>query len=296
MSETYQIFTHNDLDGAVSLLTFLWAKKESSVFYENISNLEISNIKKFVNNTFNCKNIYILDLALREEFFPELDKKCITVIDHHERSIPHINKFKNAKILHKTYSSNSLLMKKLFIDSKNIELSENQLKLIKYADDYDSNKIEFEESIDLNIIFWTFYKNNFSKFIMDYKEGYKTPSNDLLKIINLEKTKSSKLSNDIPKYKGILNIKGKEKTILGVQSDSLNVLTKNYILKNFKADIYFFINTKINKVTINQKNENDPIDLISFAQKFCDGNGDNTTAVGKITPLFMELTKNLKNI
>jgi hypothetical protein len=296
MSETYQVFTHNDLDGALSLLSFMWSKPDATISYQSVSNLEISKIKQFITNTINCKNVYVFDLALRDEFLPELDSSCVTIVDHHERSIPYLNKFKYSKILHKKYSSNCLLNKKLFIDSKNIELSNEQKKLIALADDYDSNKLELKESIDLNIIFWTFYKNNFSNFIKDYYNGFKSPKDEHQKIINLEKTKALKTANEVPKYSGILNIKGKEKKVLGIQSETLNVLSKNFILKNLDYDLYFFINPKLNKVTVNQKNEENQIDLNAFAQKFCDGNGDNKTAVGKITPLFMELTKNLKNI
>lgn len=294
MSDTYHIFTHNDLDGAVSLLTFMWSKETASFFYDGVSNLEIQKIKNHVSNTINCKNIYLFDLALRDEMLPVLDTSCVTIVDHHERSVPYVEKFKNAKILHKNYSSNSLLNKKLFIDLKKIELTENKNKLIELADDYDSLTLNNSESLDLNILFWTFYKNNFSGFVKDYKNGYKLPTKDQQNIISTEKEKAVKTIKQIQKFEGTLNIKGCSKKILGIQSDNLNVLCKNLIVKKYDYDIFFFINARLNKVTINQKNKENPVDLNSFAHKFCDGMGDSNVAVGKITPLFMELTKNLK--
>jgi hypothetical protein len=114
--------------------------------------------------------------------------------------------------------------------------------LEKYPVEYVTFQVEdLKESIDLNIIFWTFYKNNFCNFIKDYYNGFKSPKDEHQKIINLEKTKALKTANEVPKYSGILNIKGKEKKVLGIQSETLNVLSKNFILKNLDYDLYFFI-------------------------------------------------------
>ena len=245
-NDTYHVFTHKDLDGAVSLLTFIWSHPDTSIFFNELTNLETSKIKDFVNKTINCKNIYVFDLALREEFLPTLDTSCVTFVDHHERSIPHIQSFKNAKILHKVYSSNSLLIKKLFVDFNKIELSDKQKKLIVLTDDFDSEKCEFEESLDLNILFWTKYKNNFSGFIEFFKNGYVKPTQEEQKHINFEKLNAKKQSENLQKYIGTLNIKGVSKNVIGIQMNSSNYLVKRNILKNNDADLYFFINPKLN--------------------------------------------------
>jgi len=59
-------------------------------------------------------------------------------------------------------------------------------------------------------------------------------------------------------------------------------------------DLYFFINTKNEKVSIRQYNQENPIDCGAFAKKICNGGGHSNAAAGTITPLFMEITKNLK--
>jgi hypothetical protein len=58
--------------------------------------------------------------------------------------------------------------------------------------------------------------------------------------------------------------------------------------------LFFFINLKNEKVSIRQCNDENPIDCGAFATKICNGGGHTNAAAGVITPLFMEVTKNLK--
>jgi hypothetical protein len=58
-------------------------------------------------------------------------------------------------------------------------------------------------------------------------------------------------------------------------------------------ELLFYINVQTENVSIRQPKQKETIDLLKFAQKYCDGNGTSNSAGGKITPLFMELTKNL---
>ena len=90
----YQVFTHKDLDGAGSLLTFLWSNPDATVTSTAVTNIQIDNIKDYINRTCNPPNVLLMDLALRPEFLPELDQDFITFIDHHNRSEQHIDKFR----------------------------------------------------------------------------------------------------------------------------------------------------------------------------------------------------------
>jgi hypothetical protein len=292
-NDTYHVFTHKDLDGAVSLLTFLWSKPNDTVIFNGITNLEICKIKDYVKNTVNPKNIYIFDISLRPEFLPELDKSYITIIDHHKRSEEFLNSFKNSKILHKEYSSNCLLLKKLLFKDDFV-LNAQQKKLIELTDDFDSNTFSIKESSDLNILFWLEYKNNFNKFISDYKNGYVSPTPEQTKKINFAKSVAQKEASNVNPYIGTLSISGQTKKTIGIQIENPNHLTLDAIMKSYDADLYFFIIPKYNKVIIKQKQTDLRIDLPNFCKKFCDGFGNMYSATGKITPLFMELTKNLK--
>jgi hypothetical protein len=290
-SKAYHIFTHKDLDGAVSLLTFIWSHPNSIISYEEITNLEIVKIKQFIKKTINPPNIVILDLAIREEFISDLDHNFITIIDHHERSIPLISKFKNAKIYFKNVTSNSLLVRKLYQDICP-PLSENQKKLILYADDYDCLKLKHEHSYDLNIIFWNQFKNNFSNFINKYKNGFLDFDENQKKLLFDVKQKIKNEEKNLKIFKGDLKIDLENKKILAVSINENNPLLIDYLIYKYDYDLFIIINIKNEKVKIRQKINDNPINLKKFCEKYCDGDATTFLGIGKITPLFLELTKN----
>jgi len=291
--KTFQIFTHKDLDGAVSLLSFIWSNPDASISFKEISNLEIETIKDYVKRTVNPPKTYIFDLRLRESFIPDLDKEFITFIDHHKESEYFVDKFKHSKILYKDFSSNSLLVRKIFSE-KTPNLTNEQKKLILLTDDYDSESYKFTESYDLNILFWNEYKNRFVDFINEYKKGFKPFTNQQKNLIKTIKIKIEQEANSLNKFAGELDIKGVKRQVIGVITDSSNVLVMDNIFRKYNPDILFFINTKTEKVVLKQKKDENSIDLGKFSEKFCEGFGNQYKAIGKITPLFMELTKNLK--
>lgn len=294
-NQQYQVFTHNDLDGAVSLLTLLWSKPEATINFKEVSNSETSLIKDYVRRTINPTKTFLLDLSIKSDFLPELDQSHITIIDHHQSSEKFINLFKRSKILYKNISSTCLLTRKIFAENAPIFTNE-QKKLILLADDYDSYKLNFEESYDLNILFWSEYRKNFVDFINTYKNGFK-PFSDIEKSkIKSIKINAANKAETIQKFGGFLEFKGIKKYTLGAITESSNNLIMDYIIKKHDPDLFFFINTKTQKVSIRQKITDNPINLEKLAEKFCDGAGHLYAAGGKITPLFMELTKNLNPI
>ena len=288
----YQVFTHKDLDGAVSLLTFLWSNPKYKISFQEINSKETHVIKDYLDRTINPSNVYVFDLPLRKEFVDQLDFPFITFVDHHKSSAPYSQKFQNAKILYKEYTSNSLLLRKLYAQNSP-ELTNAQKKLILYADDYNSFKLNYPETYNLNILFWTEYKSNFTKFIKDYQNGFKPFTDNQIKEIKYIKLEGIKEAERLKKFKGTLIIEGKPKSVLGVLSTNTNNVVVDYLLKKEDVDIIFLINTKTEKIYIKQKFSLDSVDLQSFSEKFCDGYGHTFYARGHITPLFMELTKNL---
>lgn len=297
-NKTYHIFTHKDLDGAVSLLTFFWSKPNCHISYEEITNLEIDKIISYVNKTINHPEIVLLDLPLRDQFLPDLDKSFITIIDHHERSKTLIEKFKDSKILHKEFTSNCLLIRKIF--QEKVEdlpiLTEQQKKLILFADDYDCFELKYKESYDLNILFWSLYKNNFQGFIKKYFNGFVPFSEKEKEIIFKVKTEAKHKANTIKKFKSNIKIESRDIDVMAVMSDKLDVVAMDYIIHKYKPDLFMYINTKTERVTFRQKKSETPFDLKIFVEKYCDGSGNKFSAVGKITPLFLELTKNFKEL
>jgi hypothetical protein len=295
VSKSYHIFTHNDLDGAISLLTFLWAKKDSTVTYQAENNLTIEkSAKNFIANAHNPPSVVFLDISLKDWFLPELDQDFVTVIDHHKRSEELIPKIKRAKIIHKHFSSNALFLYKTL--EKSLQLTPEQKKLILFADDFDSDSHKFEQAYDLNLIFWSEYKDRFSDFIKDYFNGWK-PFTDAQKerikkikdIINME---ISKLSL----FYGELTIQGKKKTVYAASGEKTDFIIVNELSKRNKSDLFFFINTKSQRVSLKQNTFEDPILLDVFAEKYCEGGGNDKACGGNLTDIFMQICKNFKPV
>jgi oligoribonuclease NrnB/cAMP/cGMP phosphodiesterase (DHH superfamily) len=289
----YQVFTHKDLDGAVSLLTFMWSKPDSQITYREITNLDIGIIKDYVKKTCNPPNILVMDVSLREEMLPELDYDYITFIDHHKRSEEHIKKFKQAKILHKETTSNAILVRKLFKDQAP-EFTDAQKKLILLTDDHDCGENKFQESYDLNILFWTQFKNEFCYFCNFYKNGFKPFTDNQRKILKKAKEDAQMKLAHTQLFSGKLVLEGNVKNVMAAMSDSFNNIVIDSLIGKYQPDILFFINIKTEKVSMRQRKTENPIDLGAFSEKYCDGSGHVYAAGGKVTPLFMELTKKLK--
>ena len=296
MPQCIQACTHRDLDGAISLLTLMWAYPEDIISYFTINNLESDVLKKNIEQVNKPCKTFVLDLALRKEFLPDLDQEHITFIDHHETSIDFISQFSKAKIIHKKISSNALLMAQIFKGDKFPQRTDEQKMLIALADDFDCYRLQIPESYDLNILFWTEYKNNFTKFIKDYFNGFKPFSEQQKKGITYIKKQAILEASSLPLFFGELHISGKQKKTLAVMAEKMSNLVMDTLIKEHKPDLMFFINSKSEKVSLRQCNTTDPINLGAFAEKICEGGGHSNAAGGILTPLFMEICKNLKPI
>jgi len=296
MSNCYHAYTHNDLDGAVSLLTLLWALPEDTITYDSVNNLQIDHIKKSLEKVNKPCQTFVLDLSLREEFLPELDKSYITFIDHHDTSIDFIPRFLKAKIIQKNISSNALLMAQIFKGDKFPTRTNDQKMLIALADDYDCYRLEIPESYDLNILFWSEYRNNFTKFIKDYFNGFRGFSNGQKRAINFIKKEGEEIANKLPLFEGYINFGTKKKKTLAIMAENFSSVSNDILMQRHRPDVFFFINSKTEKVSIRQYTKEDPINVGVFAEKICEGGGHLHAGGGIITPLFMEVTKNLQPV
>jgi hypothetical protein len=290
-NKVYQVFTHKDLDGAISLLTFLWSHPNDTITYQEISNLDINPVKDFINKTINPPKTILLNLYLREDFIPNMDQENVVIIDHHIDSKKYVDQFKKSKIVYSDYDSGSMFIRKLF--QKNVELSNDQKKLILLANDYESGNFNFNESYDLNIIFWTQFKNDFSRFINTYKNGFKPFTDSQKELIQSVKKEAEKKLSETKCYVGQILIEGQPKKVLAAMTNKFNSIVVDSLIKKHKPELLFYINTQTENVSIRQPKQKEMINLLKFAQKYCDGNGTTLSAGGKITPLFMELTKKL---
>jgi hypothetical protein len=293
MSKLYKIFTHGDLDGAVSLLCLTWAKPDDVIEYEECFNNTIEEkLISYKDRTINLPSTIVMDFPLRETFL-NLDMEQFVFVDHHKSSSKFTDKFKNAKIIFKETTSNTALIYNSFLKCLD-NISKEKKYLIALANDFDSYKLELKESYDLNILFWSEYRGKFSKFINDYKDGFKPFTENQKHIIHMEKEYACSQVEKLQKFKGNISIKGKEYKTIAAIGEKYNVLVIDCLMRNYNPDIFFYINTKTEKVHMRKKTEINDIDMGIFAEKFCEGGGNANSSAGKLTPIFMELMKNLK--
>jgi DnaJ-class molecular chaperone len=69
-NKTFQIFTHNDLDGAVSLLCFFWSNPDAHIIFKEVNNLEIDSIEAMLGTE---KTIQTID---GKEFSIKIPQAC----------------------------------------------------------------------------------------------------------------------------------------------------------------------------------------------------------------------------
>jgi hypothetical protein len=292
-AKSFQVFTHKDLDGAVSLLTFLWANPTATVTYREVTNMQLDIMNDYVLKTCNPPSIVVMDMSLRQEFLKNLDYDYVYFIDHHKGSEDYVKKFKQANIVYKETSSNALLTRKLLKDFSP-ELSDNQKKLILLADDFDCNKLQHKESYDLNILFWSQFKNDFCYFTNYYKDGFKPFSDKQKEIIQHVKEDAKQTFKNTNCFGGDLILEGFSHKVVAAITDTYNNVVIDMLMSKYQPDILLYINTKSEKVSMRQKPRDNPINLAAFAEKYCEGSGHVYAAGGRITLFFMELTKKLK--
>jgi hypothetical protein len=294
-NKLYKVFTHGDLDGAVSLLCLLWSKPEATIEYEELYNNTIEErLISYNQKTINKPTTIVMDFSLRESFL-NFDSNEYVFIDHHKTSEKFVEKFKNAKIIYKNNNSNTGLIYSTFNKSLS-SISKEQKYLIALADDFDSYTLRLPHSYDLNILFWTEYRGQFSKFVKDYSNGFKPFTEKQIKLINFEKNSACEQSHKLQKYEGSVTIKGEKYKTLAVIGEKYNNLVIDCLIRENDPDLFFYINTKSEKVNLRKKSSITSFDLGTFAEKICEGGGNTNSAGGKLTPLFMELTKNLKPV
>jgi hypothetical protein len=292
-NKLYKVFTHGDLDGAVSLLCFLWARPDATIEYEELFNNTIEDRLMLYNEkTINKPTTLIMDFSLRESFL-NFDSSEFVFIDHHKRSEKFLNQFKTSKVVFKETTSNTSLMYNTFLKEKNT-LTTSQKYLIALANDFDCYDLKLKDSYDLNVLFWSEYKNNFSKFIEDYKSGFKPFTESQKKLIENEKYLGCKLAESYQKFSGELKIKEEKYNTIAVIGEKYNLLAIDCLINKYDPDIFFFINVKTEKVNMRKKSSIKNFDISVFAEKVCEGGGSSNSAGGKLTPVFMEMMKNLK--
>jgi hypothetical protein len=176
------------------------------------------------------------------------------------------------------------------------QLTDAQKKLILLADDHDSGENKFEDSYNLNILFWTQFKNEFCYFCDYYKDGFRPFSEKQKEIIKHAWDDAKMKLAHTECFIGDLILEGKPLKVLAATTESFNNIVIDSLMSKYQPNILFYINTRTEKISMRQRKTNNVIDLSAFAEKYCEGSGHTHAAGGKVTPFFMEFTKKLKPV
>ena len=239
--------------------------------------------------------IFVFDLDSSQDDATRefLDRKNVTIIDHHKCHVDNKHKYTNANIYIEEYTSCSKLLYKYFKNAKE-KLTKEQKLLIAMVDDYDCYELKIPQSYHLNIVFWNYQGDRLMKFLQDFGKGFYGFKDIQLSAIEFYKTKLNKIKETVHIYTGVVPINKKEYRFVSTFANECINDIADFIIKNYKADVGLVINTKSNKVSIRRSTDCD-LDLSSFAEKlFTQGGGHAAAAGGIIDERFAVFSKLFK--
>lgn len=288
------VFTHGDLDGAISALVVKWTFKKANVDIMPVTTANFRN--KFTqwlsnNDIADYDTIFITDLGIYED--KELiDYPNVFIIDHHEGHDS--STYKNAKCAIKNYTSACLLAYKIFKKLYNVKLSKAQLHLILLGDDFDSYKFDLKDSYNLNIVYWDTTKK-FETFIKEFSSGFHGFNMNQENIIKIHNDSLNKLKKELEVYSGTLNIQGEDRYICSTFASKYINEVADHLLADYNAEIALVVNTKTDHISYRRKQDSD-VNLAELAKKLSDGGGHEYSSGSKITEKFILFTKQLTKI
>lgn len=289
------IFTDFDLDGSGSYLAFKWLSgiKDAEVIPLKVSNLREKLLSWLTKNTFESYDrVYFFDLDTTA-VGDLIDKPNVTIYDHHETNTYNY-KQADANIV-VTTSCTKLIYNKL--KNKDTVLSLKQLELLSLVDDYDSYVLKFENSYNLNILFWYYNSNRVAYFCERFANGFDGFTKQEKNLIKSYHKKFTDYYNKLRLYTAELEIKDTKYRFISAFADKYINDVAHYILTNNKdvCDVVMLINSNNKRVYLRRQKDTD-INLGKFAEKVCDGGGHKYAAGGTITETVQLLSKQFQPI
>lgn len=289
-------FTHFDLDGAVTYLTTKWAypgyKIECIPLAGYESRQEIT--KWLLNHNFSdYEKVFFLDLDTAE-LHDLIDHENVIIIDHHKSHVDKMQ-YKSAIPIVKEYSSAALLSYRAYKKLYNTEFTEDQKKLIIYANDYDSYVNQLPESKMLNVIFWNTQKT-FEAFINTYQNGFVPFTKEQLAIYRIYQNELTKTLSELKVYQGIYaDVDGECRTVIATFAEKHINDVADHLMEKYDADVVVIANLKSKHVSFRRPKDG-TMRLDAFAQDIAGGGGHEYSAGGIISEEFMNFTKTLKPV
>lgn len=282
------VFTDIDLDGAGCYLLYKLAFPEKEVV---LVNLKVSNLReKFLKwlNTNSLKDyseIYFFDIDTTS-IADLIDLDNVNIVDHHKS---HVYKYKNATANIVYTTSCVKVIYNIFKD--NLNLTNKQLNLIALINDYDCYELKFENSYNLNILFWYYTSNRTLKFYERFKDGFNGFTKQEKFLLSSYKNKFKNYYSSLRMYTADILIGNKSYNFISTFVDNyINDIAHKIITDNNKCDIVLLINATSKRVYLRTR-KNIDIDISKFAEVMCDGGGHKESAGGFLTEKIQILSK-----
>ena len=175
------VITDSDLDGAGSALFIKWAFPKATVDVVEITS------DKYFESTF------------RQQKTDKYDKVFIT--DH----VSHVDvrdRYKDAKVLIQEETSTVKLLQCCF---SKVKLTQPQLDLLMYIDDYDQYALKYKEGLKLCAIFYCHNRPKVEKFCEAFKDGFRPYTEQEKNMIRLHFKKFAEQKESLQFYTGEIN-------------------------------------------------------------------------------------------
>lgn len=294
------VFTDCDLDGLSCMSVFRWftnTKMDHQICSQ-------SNFRKTFtrwcqrNRPETFDKIYIFDLDVSQSNIDLVDHHNFTIIDHHDTHVANKDKYKNASVILKDYSSCCKLIYHLMVKKyPDKVLDDTQRLLVLLADDYDSYELKLKDSYSLNVIVWNYVGDRAEQFQRDFGDGFKGFNESHLNMIHLNNKQVNRILSELEIYSGEIPINGRMYKIYATMADkSLNEVA-HHVINSYDCEICLVMNLRTKRVSFRKNKEKIPdLDLGKLAQNIAEGGGHVHSSGGQITDNILTVTKMLQPV
>jgi len=283
-----QVWTDTDLHGAGSALVLKWLYKDAKTFSINdVSEYTFTGKFKGAEQSLDhYDKVFVVDLDLTPEQIKLADHHNVVVIDTHRGHIKHKHLYKEAKIIidDSYYSCVNLMLDKF---NKHLQhLTDNQKLLLEYISTYDWYNTKHKESLKLNAVYYNLNSPKTEKFIEAFIDGYREFTIHEKNAIKLYFKKFKDQIDSGQVFTGMI----KDYSVVATFANyAINELA-HFLIKKYSTDISIIVNTQAKTVSFRRSKESD-VDVSILAKKICEGGGHASSAGGKLTEQFANLTK-----
>ena len=280
------VITDSDLDGAGSALFIKWAFPKATVDVVEITS------DKYFESTFRQQKtdkydkVFITDLTIPESLIDAVDKSNFIIVDHHLSHVEVRDRYKDAKVLIQEETSTVKLLQCCF---SKVKLTQPQLDLLMYIDDYDQYALKYKEGLKLCAIFYCHNRPKVEKFCEAFKDGFRPYTEQEKNMIRLHFKKFAEQKESLQFYTGEIN----GKTWVSFMCEHTPNELAHYALEKYNADICLIIYPKWDAVSFRKRRDCDT-PLNRLAEVLCDGGGHAYAAGGKLNDNIMKLTQKFK--